>query len=248
MLIATVTTQRSGSKLLASCFASGTQVRPYGEIFYPDRWLIGSYKAFSIAYASQMESLSGDQILDYYFGAFGREIAPKRAAHFDLMFNQLEMACTTWNPFESYFIYGYLKSRKAVVISLERDHRDIFASMKYLEQSQRPHVLKGQSRERPAPEKMKLDLDEYKRFVRSIDRHRKILCEAMQNYEFFIRLRYEDLAEHERIPTSVCGLIVAAGRAHGIEINSAFIQVHELRIQRTGVDYAEVFENFSALE
>lgn len=254
MLIATVTTQRSGSKLLANCFASGTQVRPYGEVFNPDRWIVGSYKAFLAAYAAELQPLSGDQIMDRYFAAFGRlagedrEAASSRISHFDVMFNQIEIPCPTWNPFDSYFIYGYLRSRRAVVISLDRAPKDIFVSMKYLEISNRPHVLKGEAAEEPVAEDLTLDLDEYRRFAKSIERHRSILARAMASYEYFVRLGYEELAEQSFLPGAVRDVIVRAAREHGIPINPAFIQIHDVRVRPTGVDYARVFNNLHELE
>lgn len=244
MLIATVTTQRSGSKLLAACFAAGAQVRPYGEIFNPDAWNVVSYRAFLATFAAETAAATPDKTLDHYFSAFEHLHG---ISHFDLMYNQLEIPCTAWNPYDSYFIYGYLRSRGALVISLERSHKDVFISRKYLEHSKRPHFNSEELVGAPAARGLRLDLDEYRQFKQYVEAHRRELYEAMASYPYFIRVDYAQLAERGVVPRDLCELIAECAKARKISLNPTLIQLHNARLRRTGVDYGSVFENFSEL-
>lgn len=245
MLIATVTTQRSGSKLLANCFGSGTQVRPYGEIFNPESRNLGSFATFLAAHSDELTKLSANEVLDQFFACFS---AIHGTTSFDIMFNQLEWPCTSWNPYDSYFIYGYLIARRAVIISLERSPKESFASAKYLEHSKRAHKLAGETGQSLQQTGLTLNIEEYRAYHAAVLRQRRLLYEAMTGYEHFIRLSYADLAQCCLIPEEVREVIVAAGKPHDIKIDRALIQIHSQPVRPTGVEYARAFVNIDALD
>lgn len=215
-------------------------MRSYGEVFSPDTWHVASYTAFLDAYRTELAGLSAIQILDRYFNAYERIHG---ISQFDLMFNQIEIASPkTWNPFDTYLIYGYLRLRHAVVISLERSHQETFVSRKYLEHSRQPDFEPGE-----AIGGRSLDEKEYMQFVRYIDRHRRTLYESMDSYDAFVRIQYSDIACSGALPDALCDTIVRTAKRHGISISPAVIQIHSPTLRPTGIDYSTVFENLDAL-
>lgn len=251
MLIATVTTQRSGSKLLGACFNKGIAVRSFGEIFHPRVSIVGSFYSYIRARGFDHELLKfgSDEIMDQYVRDqfFTVPSVENRPVHFDVMFNQLEMACTNWNPFDCEFIYGYLRTRNAVVISLCREPKDSFLSREFLAISGQSHrtrqdapIVHDGSRHRLAP-------GTFARYRASIKQHQERLTAAMAGYEYFIELNYDELASSLWIPQSIKETIVHCSINHGLSIDPSSIQMAPVDLVPTGVDYSAVFENIDEL-
>lgn len=245
MLICTVTTQRSGSKLFASHFNFGTAIRSYGEVFNPSSHTIGSFYTFAIAHGFQnLVKQSADTILDLYFAEL--TLAGRLPVHFDIMYNQLELPCLSYNPYEFEFIYGYLRRHKGIVISLERGTRDTFLSRKFLEISGIAHRFKGDASVVYGGPPLTIDANEYRTYKAHTSRMRARLHEAMASYEYFVSINYEDVLNG--IPEQVKDLILRNANDHGMAIETQHIQMRENTMQSMGVSYKDVFENFDVIE
>jgi len=246
MLVATVTMQRSGSKLLGSCFNQGTVVRSFGEVFNPDAAnVLGAFTEFVESRDRGFRKRGSDTVLDEYFQDF---TMVHGIIHFDLMFNQAEIPCLSWNPYQDLFAYGYLKSRRAVVISLERESRDCYVSGQYLRctGAKTAHYFTDANRAACAG-RFVLDIKDYRSYCQTIARHRQRLYEAMSDYPYFIKCRYEDLAQRCRLPDELVELIERSGKEHGIKVNKDLLQLLPPPIAPTSVNYRDVFENFDEL-
>jgi hypothetical protein len=245
MLVVTVTTQRSGSKFLGLCFLAGTVVSPFGEVFNPDADLAGGFRSFVAARNRSIANTSGREVLDEYFATM---TAIRGIPSLDIMFNQLEIPCLTWNPYDSHFIYGYLKDTGSVVISLERDLVETYVSQRYL-------ALKGgpahtYDRTASAAEDLRglvLDANDYRWYRKRTVWHRTRLYEAMHDYRYFYRLDYAQLAKLQRVPPELCNMIERMATERRMTINQNHIQVHDPGIFRTNVEYAAAFSNYEEI-
>jgi hypothetical protein len=246
MLIVTVSTQRSGTKLLGSCFNCGTQVRAFGELFNPDNTSGVSFATFvrSRGY-NELVKLGSETALDSYFASITQEF---KNIHFDLMFNQLEIPCLGWNPYSSSFMYGYLMSRNAIVISLERRLEDSFVSGQYLAVSKFPHRVPGVTTSPPVHTGLTLDLDAYREYENFVSKHRKALRGVMSSYRYFARIQYSELAENRWLPNSVEMLFGRYISDHNLPLNPAMIQLHIPSTLPIGIDYREAFVNYDTLQ
>lgn len=246
MLISTITTQRSGSKLLASGFNSGLETRSLGEIFNPDSWRYpGNFHQYVRAYGPSLWERSNDEILDEYFGSMKEVIS--KIIHFDVMYNQMEIPCLSWNPYGMPFILGYLKSRKSVILSLERDIRDSYVSSRYLEQvNQSAHVFSPEFKQ-VTVDGLELEVSEYGRHREEILRQRRFLREVLNDYPYFAIYDYSEIAQTGRLPESLCDLIELAAMENGIKINKDFLQLLVPNIYKSGIDYTKAFSNYHDL-
>lgn len=243
MLIATITTQRSGSKFLASCFQAGTAVSPFGEVFNPDIYLAGSFHLFKEA-DSQIRS--GDTGLGYMDRYFGSLEALRVIAQFDVMFNQIEIPAITWNPYSTFFLYGILRAAGAIVVHLERDAADTYLSMKYLEASgaasAHNYASNNSSIDRVAP--AWLDYSDFERYRGFHAWHRDQLREAMKDYPLFYHLSYEALVDAGGVPNGLRELIVEEAAKRKISISHQSVQYEAARVFRSNVDYRSTFSNY----
>jgi hypothetical protein len=174
----------------------------------------------------------------------------------DVMFNQLEWLSMSWNPFAYEFLYGYLRSRGAVVLSLVRNALDIFLSEKTLQLSGTPHVFdqKGSPKsacdiaaEKLGGRRVHLDPAEYASFVESLSIRRRRLRQALSGYRFFSEINYESLASAVSIDAATFDLIGDAAELHGIPRRpdgSPFTNVAPLRVPP---EYDRLFENLGDL-
>jgi hypothetical protein len=247
MLVATITTQRSGSKLLASCFNSGLEARSLGEIFNPDAWRHpGNFLQYLRAAGPNIFDRPTEEVLDEYFRNIKEVISS--VIHFDIMYNQMEVPCRSWNPYYVPFIIGYLMSRNSVIISLERNVRDTYVSGKYLELNQSAaHVVSLDMR----PETKKgvdLDLDDYQLYKAGVLRQRNVVRKALESYPYFHVCDYDHLASNCALPDRLCDLLEEAARVHGIVINRHLLSVISPKIYKSGIDYAGAFKNYDTLE
>lgn len=244
MLVSTITTQRSGSKLLGGCFLGGTVVSPFGEVFNPESSSAGSFKLFAAHDRPDYNKESGYDILRRYFNSL-EEI--RAIAHIDIMFNQLEIASVTWSPDPYFFIYSYLKWAQAVVIHLERDVEDTYLSARYLQQvGGGAHNFDNTSIKRAAG--LTLDIDDYYRYRRFCLWHKCQLHDAMRDYPFFYHLRYEDLAENLLVPLGLQDIICAAAELHKVPVERKMFQVTKPLIYKSNIDYRAAFSNYHELE
>lgn len=247
MLIATITTQRSGSKLLASCFNSGLETKSLGEIFNPDAWrCAGNFHQFIRAQGSGIAGSANEQILDEYFDGIRQVIS--QIIHFDIMYNQMEIPCLSWNSFDVPFIVGYLMSRRSIIISLERDPLETYVSSRYLELAgPSAHVLNVESKQDTVPG-FRLNVDEYARYRKSVLRQRASLREAMGDYPYFLTCHYEEIARDRKIPDPLRDLIEKVAAERAMRVNGHLLQVVTPRIYKSGVDYAQAFTNLDELK
>lgn len=243
MIIATVSTQRSGTKLLGACLASGTQVKTLGEIFNPDATILGCFTQFVRAEGlHNLMKLPADVVLDRYFAHI---FLSWRPIHFDLMFNQLEIPCLNWNPFPGFFMYGYLRSRGALVIALERDMVDAYVSGKLLEKTGVAHGYVAD--QNSAPEPAPLNVAAYQQYAASQQWHREQLHLAMAGYTNFHVLKYSDVAASAELPKPVHEIIGRWAKQHKLNVNPEYVQMHPAPTLKTEVNYEEVFSNIEEL-
>lgn len=243
MIITTVSTQRSGTKLLGTCFGSGTQVKPLGEIFNPDRIALGCYSQFIKAEGYRtLQELSAEVVLDRYFAHIFHTWRP---IHFDLMFNQLEIPCLSWNPFPSFFMYGYLRSRGAFVISLERDVVDTYVSGKLLERTGIAHGYVADAQHTIEPSA--LDTNDFITYARTVRWHKDQLYAAMANYPSFYIINYADLAASAKLPDDLISAIMEWDSQHQLNLDRENIQIHPSLARKTAVNYADVFSNIDEI-
>lgn len=243
MLIATISTQRSGTKFLGSCFEAGTQIRPLGELFDPLSTYLSSFSTFVARQGySNLIAESSETVLDRFFCL----LLPDRL-HFDLMFNQLEAACLSYNDFGIDFIYEYLKSRQAVVISLERPLAECFVSRKFVELGGAPHYYGGEPFESPVTGIQTLSGIEFGAYLVRTREQQTRLLKNMEGYEYFYRLKYEMLAESQVLPCDLKQLIVRVGTRLGKQVDGKYIQIHQPRTIRTPISYPDIFANYEEI-
>jgi hypothetical protein len=142
MLIATISHQRSGTKLLASLLSSTGVVEFLGEIFNPEANDPRTFRNYAAQRGLDYLHKRGSFLtMSDYMASFG---SLDQILHFDLMFNQIESACVSWNDMRHPFIYSFMRSTKIFPILLTRDAEEIFVSNKILEKSSLPHQYKGE--------------------------------------------------------------------------------------------------------
>ena len=246
MLIATVSTQRSGTKLLGNCFQAGTAVTPFGEVFNPDVPHIASFHDFLRNHNSEFAALGNDEILDRYFEGF-RTI--RGVFQIDVMFNQLEIAVATWNPHPYFGLYGYLRKSNAFVIDLRRSLLDSFVSMVHLSSfGGAAHEYQPSIEYNRHEESVELDENAFREYSASIAWHRRTLEQALSNYSSYYRLNYEELAQFEEIPHGLREKICAAANGYGIDLVPEQIQLHRPGIYRAPKPYNEIYSNYMDLK
>jgi len=245
MLIATIATQRSGTKLLGSLFRSGAVVTSFGEIFIPSEKFAGAFNSFIQTSDSNILSYANDDILDLYF----RQFSPWRVAHFDLMFNQIEIPSLSWHEHAHSGIYGYLQSRNAVVIYLDRDLFETYVSMRYLQQKGGlAHRFAG-SRNFEQLTGLKLDTEDFFKYCQRVCSHRMRLRDAMDDCDYYYELNYSELARTLNIPSDLRAMIAdCAIRHHGIIVKPERIQIAPPDHVPSDIDYEKAFANFGDVQ
>jgi hypothetical protein len=245
MLIATITSQRSGSKLLGTIFNTGAVVRSCGELFFPgDDAAVSFTQYLRSRVSTNTLPTSAETALNEYFG---RIEATLGVVHFDVMLNQLEIPCVGWNPYHDTFLYGYLKSRGSVVISLERAPIDCFMSQKYLQISGKAHNYSEDAANVYPEQLIDLDLLEFEQYRSFVIESRCTLYRSMSNYHGFIVIPYENIANTLTIPDYALETIVRVARISGITLDRKKIQLGRPAIYPSGVDYRRVFRNAAQL-
>ena len=244
LLIATVSTQRSGTKLLGNCFQNGTVVTPFGEVFNPDVPQLGSFSQFMKAGGWGMTDQGNKTVLDAFFGQFEHICS---FTSIDVMFNQVEIACVSWNDGGSpYALYSYFRDTGAVVISLVREPLDTFVSAKHLSLAGgRAHRFGGEPL-RQLRNNTRLDESEFCRYRDRLAWHRRTLKEEMRGYDLFFELSYSELTGGQ-LPRWLITAISGAAARHGDPIDASRIQIYKAAMQPSGVNYAGVFSNYQEL-
>jgi hypothetical protein len=245
VLIATVSTQRSGTKLLGNCFKAGTVVTPFGEVFNPDVPHVASFHTFAKANGDLASSLGSDAALDAYFAGFKTICG---IYQIDVMYNQLEIPISSWNPHPYFGIYGYFRASGTVVIDLRRNVFDTFVSMKFLENcGGKAHVYTRQETLEQGSERLLIDENEYISYRDNIFWHQSTIERAMQGYEWYYPLDYRDLEAGQSIPDSLRTLICRAAAEKDMCVDERNIQILPPPIFPSGVDYSTVFKNFDQM-
>lgn len=194
-LIAVVTQQRSGSKWVGSLIRHRYRTIALGEIFNPDDTSILSFRSFLRDKA--MGDLVGCDIshqLSRYFNEIRTYLGMFYT--FDAMFNQLDWIDFGWRNSNN-SIYNYLLGNDDIVVSLIRDARDIFISMKSLEITKTAHFTSSTAQDfyvdLRADHRIVVKHDEYERFRKQLQDDRDRLSLTFAGRDNFIELQYEDL-------------------------------------------------------
>jgi hypothetical protein len=176
--------------------------------------------------------------------------------HFDLMFNQLEWPVMGFNPYPQGFLYGYLRSRGAVILSLVRNALDIFLSEKTLQVSSTAHVPDyADSRKSPCDiaaerlegRRVRLDPAEYASFAEAVSIHRQALRHAFSGYRFFADVNYESLASARAMDATAVDVIRDAAKHQGItERHDGGLATFSTPV-RVPPAYDRLFENLDEL-
>lgn len=254
MLIVTVTQQRSGSKFFCSVLRKRFGLLMLGEAFNPDSLVPHSYRTFLLARGLERVLQDGTELtLDRYLEGFSDLGGVQQL---DVMFNQLEWLSMGWNPFAYEFLYGYLRSRDAVVLSLTRSAFDVYLSEKTLQISGVPHVFaqNGNPRsacavaaEKLAGRRAHLDPREYASFTETLGIRRRRLREAFLGYGLFAEVSYESLANSGSLDSTVVNLVRDAAAIHDIPQLADGSPVANVAPIRVLPDYDQLFENVEDL-
>jgi hypothetical protein len=255
MLVVTVTQQRSGSKWLASILRKQFGLVVLGEVFNPEWRAPYAFRQFRLARgferAFQDETVSA--LNEYFEGLRHLGVVQQ----LDVMFNQLEWPLMGWNPFACEFLYGYLKSRDAVILSLVRDSLEVFLSEKTLRICGIPHVFDDNDNpksacqvaaERLEGRRVHVDPAEYVLFAESLGLRRRRLRETCSGYRFFAEISYESLADAMLIDTAIVDLIRNAAEHHGIPQRPDGSLVVIPAPVRIRPEYDQLFENLADLQ
>jgi hypothetical protein len=254
MLIVTVTQQRSGSKFLCSVLRRQFGLIVLGEVFNPDSLASYSYSQFLLARGFERALRDGtESTLDQYFSGFSDLGGVQQL---DVMFNQLEWISMGWNRFAYEFLYGYLRSRNAVVLSLLRNALAVFLSEKTLQISGVPHVFDQNGNPKSACDiaaeklegrRVRLDPAEYATFAESLSIRRRRLGQAFSGYRFFSEIDYESLADAASIDAASFDLIRDAAECHGIPQRSDGSPVTNVAPLLLPPEYDRLYENLGDL-
>lgn len=243
-LVAVVTQQRSGSKWLGSLIRQRYGAIALGEIFNPDDTAVMSYRSY-LSRRPVDKLIGSDAIanLDEYFDSIRMYCGLFYT--FDVMFNQIDWINFGWSE-PGKTIYRYLHARGDIVVSLIRDPRDIFISMKALDLIHKAHFTARECAGPPAEGfpagSLTADRAEYMAFRERLACDRAQLGQAFAGYDGFIELSYADL---ERDAAAALQPLDRALRRFGERIGQPFAD----RISpfpglvRTPVSYASLFAN-----
>lgn len=254
MLVVTVTQQRSGSKFLGSILREQLGLVMLGEVFNPDSVVPYSFRQYISATGLERVFRDGTEAtLDQYFEGLSHLGGVQQL---DVMFNQLEWPAMGWNPFAYEFLYGYLRTRDAVVLELVRNPLDVFLSEKTLQISGTPHVFHHNgspksacdiASERLEGRRMHLDPAEYAAFVEILRIRRQRLRQAFSGYRFFAEIDYESLSRSMAIDTTIVDLIRGAAEHHDIPRRPDGSLVTKAAPMRVPPEYDRLFENVEDL-
>lgn len=243
MLIVTIACQRSGTKAFASLFSTGTEITTFGELFNPDVSGPLSYRGFiaSEGYDSLLRQ-GADVALDNFFRHF---YSHRNKIHFDVMFNQLEFTCISWNSFYRPFFYGYLRSRKATIILLTRNPLDSFKSSLLLRTTGIAHTRPGDnppSRDRKT-HAVSATSRQFADYAANIQRHYSIARDHLSDYPYFCEVSYEEFARLQSLPQRVLDTIRACAVAHGLPLDVSKIQEGPPPLARSASSQLEINDN-----
>jgi hypothetical protein len=195
MLIATLSHQRSGTKLFGSLLESTGAIVSAGEIFNPDTG------GLHIPFKSYVDKIGSDaafamgslDVVKNFIGTFAHS---GKILHIDVMFNQIEHSCLSWNDYDFPFLYSFLKLRSAVAVLLTRNPVDVFVSNKILQVSAVPHRNKDDTSQPESPSKtLILSRSELRTFRKRIETHYVFARAFFEGYQFFAEIDYSELVE-----------------------------------------------------
>ena len=191
MLIATIGHQRSGTKLLGSLLLSTGVVDVLGEMFNPELLDQRRFRNYLNEIGLDRAYNRGSFLTMYdYIVSLG---TMDRILHFDVMFNQLENACVSWNDLPHPFIYSFIRLTNIFPILLTRDAEDIFVSNKMLQKSSISHQFEGEA----PPESMGtlfLQRSEFELFKRELEFHYMMARRVFEGHPHFYELDYAAIA------------------------------------------------------
>lgn len=191
-LIAIITQQRSGSKWVGSLIRERYGAVSLGEIFNPDDRSILSFRSY-VARRSLDDVIGSDisSILDSYFEELRMYLGLFYS--FDAMFNQMDWINFGWRPPQN-ALYSYLMSRGDIIVSLVRNIKDVFISMKALDVTKKAHYTdmeSGCNGINQFVNTIYLDYHEYLKFREKAFFDRYNLRECFKHYPNYIEINYE---------------------------------------------------------
>jgi len=242
-LIAVVTQQRSGSKWFGSLVRRRYGTTALGEVFNPDDTSMMSYRSYLSGMT--VDSLIGSDFrksLDRYFDRI--RVYCGLFYTFDIMFNQMDWVNFGWSD-GGPFMYDYLKSREDIVVSIVRDPREIFVSMKALQLTQKAHFTEmdsGESGPAPTLPCVSIHFSEYLDFRTKLLADRMRLSKHFEGYEDYIELHYNDLL---RDPAEALVPLDCALRRFGKRIGHDFARgiTPMPDLIKTPVRYGDLIDN-----
>lgn len=244
MIIATISQQRSGTKLLGSYLSQLPEAVSLGEAFFPDNIRPCTFRGFRKMIGGEEAMQLGSEACLDRFMEYLHILAP--ILQFDVMYNQIEYACVSWNSFQMPFLYGFLMSRKCIILSLDRDPLDSFVSGKYVESAGVAHFLPDEAAGLP-PDRIALDVNEYVAHRNYVLGMRRQLADLCQDYDFFLPIAYEDLTDRSKLMGMLASVMNRNAEYHMQNVRvSEHYPIRE-KIRPTPVDYSQVFSNIGEL-
>ena len=233
MLIVTLATQRSGTKFLGSLFRTGSEIRSRGELFNPDDVSPITFRTFVQTQGfEKLVNLGSERTLNRYFD-FVRDGFP--FLHFDMMYNQLEIPCISWNPFDHRFFYNYLKARSAVVISLRRSPLECYVSAERVRAGGSAHVFVAEGKRQEDDrivEPVNFDAKRFASFEKGIQTYLSEIDREFRSYELFVRLEYTLISKSGHIGEELIRALSAGAAKHGIALDDKCIQMGQSPYRR----------------
>lgn len=246
LLVATVTEQRSGSKWVGAMLRDGLGIGCLGEAFAPGNSSLISFERFVAPLGlAELNRMGTAALLDRYFDDIS--VYSGQVIHFDLMFNQRGWLSFGWS--ESHEpIYDYLKNRGAVVVSLQRDPRDIFVSQKALPLVGKPHFFDDEHPDLgPSDERTALSVDEFQAFSRRVEWNRDCLRASMGDYQQHFEVDYQAVRTMGALPARLMTMIQLAASVRGMTLDAGGRILGKRSPKASGIDYSSIFSNLNEI-
>ena len=197
----TISTQRSGTKLLGSCFNKGTEVLSVGEIFHDKSSSPLSLKNYVLRhpdFGPRYVVGQAFEMLDDYFSEL-QGLYP--CIHFDVMYSNMTFfGPLWWDQPAAIPLLQYFRSRNFAVIHLQRSPADCYVSALNAEFTGKYHQTADGSVTRDssaAKEIQEMDslVAAFGAFDYSVRANGKLVDDNFQDYSYYCKLKYEDLLE-----------------------------------------------------
>jgi hypothetical protein len=199
----TISTQRSGTKLLGNCFNKGTEVLSLGELFHNQSLSPVAFRHFAQHrgdFAAKYSVGSIFELLDAYFSELQ---VLYTCVHLDVMYSNLAfLSPLWWDKPGKLPLLDYFRSRNFAVIHLVRSPLECYASIVNAETSGKYHrTADGDLTGGRGETKGHTDLDKsvaaFREYEETTSAFRNIVDAAFEGYQFYCRLDYESMLDEE---------------------------------------------------